>query len=141
MPAKPGFGTVIALCALVAGTARAEWVELAPAAEGAPKIAYDKARMRDEPPYVTAWTRVVPPAEATLANGVRYRSVQQKIAVDCGARTWSVIRSDFYDTREAVGAPVFSDDPPRGEWESKSASAGSNGERLIRAVCATPKPW
>jgi hypothetical protein len=131
---------IVALCALVAGAARAEWVELASASGGAPRIAYDNARVRSEPPYVTAWTRVVPSAEAALANGVRYRSVQQKVAVDCAARTWSVIRSEFYDTREAVGAPLYVDEPPREEWQPKSASAGSTGERLIRAVCTSPKP-
>ena len=131
----------IALCALAAAAARAEWVELSAAADGAPQVAYDNARVRYEPPYTTVWTRVVPPAGATLPNGVQYRSVLQKIMVDCAARTWTVTHSEFYDTREAVGAPVFSDDPPRLEREPKTASAGSAGERLIRAVCARPKPW
>ena len=135
-------GTIAAaICALVAGAAHAAWVKLAPAAEASPQVAYDDARVRDEPPYLTAWTRVVPPSEATLANGVRYRAVLQKVAVDCGARTWTVVHSDFYDTREAVGAPVFADDPPREEWQPKHASAGSTGERLIRALCTAPKPW
>jgi surface-adhesin protein E len=126
---------------LGAGAVRAEWQELAAAGDASPRMAYDTARVRFEPPYVTAWTRVVLPQSATLGNGVQYRSVTQKVAVDCAARVLGVTYSEFFGNRDAVGAPVFTDTRPRAEWALHRAPAGSNGERLIRALCTTPKPW
>jgi hypothetical protein len=130
-----------AALALWAGVACGEWKALGTPAEGAPRIAYDTAQVRFEPPHVTAWTRILLPAEATLANGVRYRSVLQKIAVDCSARTWEVTHSDFYGSANASGLPAYSDTRPREEWELHPARAGSTGDLLIRALCTTPRPW
>jgi len=42
---------------------------------------------------------------------------------------------------DATGIPVFSETRPRGEWELNPARAGSTGDRLIRALCTTPRPW
>ncbi len=110
-------------------------------AEGAPRVLYDTARIQYEPPYVTAWTRIVVPRTATLSNGVRYRSVQQKVAVDCTARKWGVTYSEFFGTRDASGVPLYWDSVPREQWELNSAHPGSNGDALIRALCTTPRPW
>jgi hypothetical protein len=132
-----------ALLLLWAGAAGAEWKTIRTGAgtEPGPRIAYDTARVRFEPPHVTTWTRVELPAVATLGNDIRYRSVLQKIVVDCGARTWGVTHSDFFASADATGLPVFSETRPRGEWELNPARAGSTGDRLIRALCTTPRPW
>ena len=134
--------TLVALTlVLCAGAARAEWQELSATDDGAPRMAYDTARVKYEPPYVTAWTRIVLPESATLGNGVQYRSVTQKVAVDCATRALGVTYSEFFGNRDAIGAPVFTDNRPRDEWALHKAPAGSNGDRLIRALCTTPKPW
>jgi hypothetical protein len=132
-----------ALVLLSAGAAGAEWKTIGTGtqAEPGPRIAYDAARVRFEPPHVTTWTRVALPAVATLGDGIRYRSVLQKVVVDCGARTWGVTHSDFFASADATGIPVFSETRPRGEWELNPARAGSTGDRLIRALCTTPRPW
>jgi hypothetical protein len=134
-----------ALVLLWAGAAGAEWKTIGTGTgagtEDGPRIAYDTARVRFEPPHVTTWTRVALPAVATLGDGIRYRSVLQKVVVDCGARTWGVTHSDFFASADATGIPVFSETRPRGEWELNPARAGSTGDRLIRALCTTPRPW
>ena len=132
-----------ALFLLWAGAAGAEWKTIGAGAGPAPgpRIAYDTAQVRFEPPHVTTWTRVELPAIATLGDGIRYRSVLQKVVVDCGARTWGVTHSDFFGSADATGIPVFSETRPREEWELNPARAGSTGDRLIRALCTTPRPW
>ncbi len=119
----------------------ADWKPLPAVADGAPRIAYDAAAIRFEPPHVTTWTRVELPAAATLGNAVRYRSALQKIAVDCPGKTWGIVHSDFYASADALGVPVFSDTIPREEWVLRPAREGSTGAALIRALCTTPRPW
>ena len=126
---------------LWATAAHGEWKLIGAAADAVPQIAYDAARVQYEPPLVTTWTRVVLPDAATLANGVHYQSVLQKVAIDCSARTWAVTRSEFYADRGATGTALYTDIQPRQEWELRRARPGSNGDRLIRALCTTPTPW
>ena len=126
---------------LWATAARGEWKLIGAPPDAVPQIAYDTARVQYEPPLVTTWTRVVLPDAATLGNGVRYRSVLQKVAIDCNARTWAVTRSEFYAERGATGTALYTDSLPRQEWELRHARPGSNGDRLIRALCTTPAPW
>lgn len=130
-----------ALVLVWAGIACAEWKAIDTGADAGPRIAYDTARIRFEPPHVTTWTRVELPAVATLGNGIRYRSVLQKVAIDCAARTWTVTHSDFFGSADTTGIPVFTDTRPREEWELNPARAGSTGDLLIRALCTTPRPW
>jgi hypothetical protein len=102
---------------------------------------YDAARTRYEPPYVATWTRVVPAAPATLSNGTRYASVEQKVVVDCSSQSWAVIHSDFYASAEGGRLPVYSFTVPREQWELRTARRESNAGALMRVVCSVPKPW
>jgi hypothetical protein len=132
-----------AILVLWAGIAGAEWKAIGTPAGSTPgpRIAYDTAQVRFEPPHVTTWTRVELPAVAALGDGIRYRSVLQKVVVDCSARTWGVTHSDFFASADATGIPVFSETRRRDEWELNPARAGSPGDQLIRALCTTPRPW
>ena len=132
---------VLALALAGAGAARGEWKTIVDATDSAPAMAYDVKRTRYEPPYLTTWTRVVPAAPGKLADGTHYRSVLQKVAVDCGARTWAVTYSEFHAGRDAAGAPVYFSSVPRDDWELRPARPDSNGARLVKELCATPKPW
>jgi len=134
-------GLLAVLLALSAVAARGEWKVVAPASDATPDIAFDAARVAYEPPLVTAWTRVSLREPATLGNGLRYRSVLQKVAVDCPSRTWAVTRSEFFGSPDATGAALFTDSLPRREWELRPARADSPGDLLIRALCTTPRPW
>ena len=119
----------------------ADWKSVNPGSALEPGIAYDAAAVKFEPPYVTTWTRVELPRPATLSNGVRYHSVLQKIAVDCATRRWGVTYSEFYERKDATGTPAHRDALPADEWDLHAAQQGSNGDRLIRALCTTPRPW
>ena len=132
---------VIALLLAGAGTAHGEWKAIASATDSAPAMSYDTKRTRYEPPYMTAWTRVVPSAPAKLADGRQYQSVLQKIAVDCATRTWAVTYSEFYANRDATGTAVWFYSLPRDDWDLRPARAGSSGARLVSVLCTTPKAW
>lgn len=136
-----------ALCALAAAllacssAAASDWKLLDKANAMQPGIEYDAARVKYEPPYLTTWTRIELPQPATLSNGVRYRVVLQKIAVDCEKRAWAVTYTEFYDRRDASGQPLHSVTLPTDEWDPRPAQKGSTGDKLIRALCTTPRPW
>jgi len=104
-------------------------------------MSYDTARTSYEPPYLTTWTRVVLSSPAALSNGVEYLSALQKVAVDCGAKSWSVVQSEFFANRDASGVAAYSYSLPREQWELKPARQGSNGARLVRVLCSIPRPW
>lgn len=135
------FAASVAALVASASAAASDWRTLDKASAKQPGIEYDAARVKYEAPYLTTWTRIELAQAATLSNGVRYRVVLQKVAVDCAKRLWVVTYSEFHDRTEAAGLPLNSVTVPPEEWDPRPAQAGSSGDKLIRALCTTPRPW